>query len=237
MLPVGGSARRRASRQAEPDLEPLDLPTPQPYNLSYSTHISRPAASCLASRKLNVTAMLQCERTTMRLRKLTSYRLTFGIFIAFCSFEHCLPVSAVEPGETEVAESLYTPTEAETRAEYQRDRSNQKLQTWKEYWGWVQGFYRGNLLADGWTKYSQSTLAVVKAKDARPEILKKLNRLGKLISREWAKHDSVRKITTTDLRRWHDAITEARRNDDGTGQGIQSALDKINDQAEKQLAG
>ena len=79
-------------------------------------------------------------------------------------------------------------------------RLNQKLQTWKEYWGWVQGFYQGNLLADGWTKYSQATLKVVKAEDARPTLLKKLNRLGKLISHEWAKHDSVRKITTTDLK-------------------------------------
>ena len=96
-------------------------------------------------------------------------------------------MTGLSQGETEAAEGLYTPTEAEIRAEYQRDRSNQKLQTWKEYWGWVQGFYQGNLLADGWTKYSQSTLDVVKAKDARTGILKKLNHLGKLISREWAK--------------------------------------------------
>jgi hypothetical protein len=136
-----------------------------------------------------------------------------------------------------VAEGFYTPTEAEIRAEYQRDRSNQKLQSWKEYRGWVEGFYQGNFLADGWTKYCQTTLDVVKSKDARPGILKKLNHLGKLISGEWAKHDSVRKITTTHLRRWHDVITEARRNDDGTGRGIQSAIDKINDLAEKQLAG
>ena len=170
-------------------------------------------------------------------RKLTTFGLGFGIFLITCSFGQFWTVSAVEPGETEVSEDLCTATEAEIRAEYQRDHLNQKLQTWKEYWGWVQGFYKGNFLADGWTKYSQTTLDVVKSKDARPGIVKKLNRLGKLISREWAKHDSVRKITTTDLRRWHDAITEARRNDDGTGQGIQSALDKINDLAEKQLAG
>jgi hypothetical protein len=170
-------------------------------------------------------------------RKYTSYGLTFGILIAACSFEYCPSVYAAPLGDSEAAEGVSIPTEAEIRAEYQRDRSNQKLQSWKEYRGWVQGFYQGNLLADGWTKYSQSTLDDVKAKDARPGLLKKLNRLGKLISHEWAKHDSVRKITTTDLRRWHDAITEARRNDDGTGQGIQSALDKIHEQAEKQLAG
>ena len=48
---------------------------------------------------------------------------------------------------------------------------------------------------------------------------------------------SVRKITTTDLRRWNDAITEARRTDDGTGQGITKTIDTIHEQAEKQLSG
>jgi hypothetical protein len=174
---------------------------------------------------------------TMGRRKFTTNWLIFGILITICSFEYCWPVSATAFGENEATESISAPTEAEIRAEYQRDTSNQKVQTWKEYWGWVQGFYKGNLLADGWTKYSQTTLDAVKAKKARAALIKKLNQLGKLISREWAKHDSVRKITTTDLRRWHEAITEARRNDDGTGEGIQTAVDRIHKQAEKQLAG
>jgi hypothetical protein len=146
-------------------------------------------------------------------------------------------VAAPVPAKAEVVESLYTPSEAEVRAEYQRDPANQKLQTWREYWGWVQSFYKGNLMAAGWTKYSQTTLEDVKADDARPLLLKKINRLGKLIAQEWAKHDSVRKINTTDLKRWNDAITDARRKDDGTGQGILSAIDRICVQAERQLKG
>ena len=133
--------------------------------------------------------------------------------------------------------ALYTPIEDEIRAEYQRDLSNQKLQTWREYWGWVQDFYKGNLLADGWTKYSKATLDVVKAEADRRAVLTKINRLGKVISQEWAKDGKVRRITTTDLKRWNDAIGEARRSDDGTGRGITRAIDAIHEQAEKQLAG
>ena len=92
-------------------------------------------------------------------------------------------------------------------------------------------------MAAGWTKYSQTTIEDVKADDTRPLLLKKINRLGKLIGQEWAKHDSVRKISTTDLKRRNDAISDARRKDDGTGQGILSAIDQICVQAERQLKG
>jgi hypothetical protein len=146
-------------------------------------------------------------------------------------------VAESEMAESIMDESLYAPVEAEVLAEYQRDLSNQKFQSWREYWGWVQDFYRGNLLADGWTKYSQATLDVVKAEARRRAILTKINRLGKVISQEWAKDGKVRKITTTDLRRWNDAIGEARRSDDGSGQGITKTIDAIHKQAEKQLAG
>lgn len=142
-----------------------------------------------------------------------------------------------QAGEIQADESLYTPVEEEIRAAYQRDHSNQRFQTWHKYWGWVQDFYNGNLLADGWTKFSETTLNVIKADADRRTILTKLNRLGKVISQEWAKDGKVRRITTTDLRCWNDAIGEARRSDDGTGQGITKAIDAIHEQAEKQRAG
>jgi hypothetical protein len=163
--------------------------------------------------------------------------LAFTTIVFLCLPAHQEPVCVAGPGKSPGDESLYTPVEADIRAEYQRDLSNQKLQTWREYWGWVQNFYKGNLLADGWTKYSETTLNVVKAEADRRMILTKLNRLGKVIGQEWAKDGKVRRITTTDLRRWNDAIVEARRRDDGTGQGITKAIDTIREQAEKQLAG
>ena len=175
----------------------------------------------------------------MRMGWLISKRhwLAFMTIIFLCLPAHHEPVCVAGPGESPVDENLYTPVEADIRAEYQRDLSNQRVQSWREYWGWVQDFYKGNLLADGWTKYSQATLDVVKPKANRHTIMTKINRLGKVISQEWAKSGKVRRITTTDLRRWNDAIGEARRRDDGTGQEITKAIDAIRERAEKQLAG
>ena len=190
----------------------------------------------------------------MRMGRLrpTRHWLAFPTIVILCLPVHHEPVCVAGPSESmvgesrvgenqvdesQVDESLYTPVEAEIRAEYQRDLSNQKFQTWREYWGWVQDFYKGNLLADGWTKYSQTTLDVVKAEANRRTIMTKINRLGKVISQEWAKSGKIRRITTTDLRRWHDAIGEARRRDDGTGQEITKAIDAICERAEKQVAG
>lgn len=161
--------------------------------------------------------------------------LAFATIGFLCLPAHPQRVGVAAADETKMDEVLYTPVEEEVRAEYERDLANQKVQTWREYWSWVQSFYRGNLLADGWTKYSQTTLEVVKAEEVRPTLLTKINRLGKLISQEWAKHDSVRKITTTDLRRWHEVLTAARRNDDGTGHGIRKALDEIHEQIQRKV--
>jgi hypothetical protein len=184
---------------------------------------------------------------TMGWLRPTRHWLAFATIVFLCLPAHQEPVCVAARGESQVEdshadasqvdESLYTPVEEEVRAEYQRDHSNQKVQTWREYWGWVQDFYKGNLLADGWTKYSETTLNVVKAEAARRTVLTKLNRLGKVISQEWAKDVKLRRINTTDLRRWNDAIAEARRSDDGTGRGITKAIDAIYEQAETQLAG
>jgi hypothetical protein len=133
---------------------------------------------------------------------------------------------------TQVVASVYTPVEAELLAEYNRDGSNKKVQTWRQYWDWVQTFYRGNILSEGWIKFSQVTLDVVKAEAERGRVLEHLNELGKLISREWAKDASVRKISTADLRRWYNAISAARGADDGTGQHILKILKVIQKKAE-----
>ena len=167
----------------------------------------------------------------------TRHWLSFTTIVFLFLPAHQKAVRVAVPAADQVDVSLYTPIEAEIRAEYQRDLANQKLQTWREYWGWVQDFYRGNLVADGWTKYSQATLDVVTAEADRRAVLTKINRLGKVISQEWAKDGKVRRISTTDLRRWNDAIGEARRSDDGTGRRITSAIDTIREAAEKRLAG
>ena len=98
--------------------------------------------------------------------------------------------------------------------------ANAKVQTWDQYWGWVQAFYAGNLLADGWTKHGEQSLAVIKSGENRQDLIDRYNELGKIVGRQWAKDYAVRKITTADLRRWHEAVAAAVRSDDGSGDKI-----------------
>ncbi len=136
-------------------------------------------------------------------------------------------LSAPEPPAAMLAIALDGPGEAHFRQVYDSDRSNQKVQTWQEYWGWVQTFYQGNLLSEGWIRFGQVTREGVRSEQQRSAVIQRLNELGKSISQEWAKAGSIRKINTADLRQWYNAIGEARRKDDGTGAGILDALEKI----------
>ena len=106
------------------------------------------------------------------------------------------------------------------------------MQSWVQYRGWVQTFYKGNLMSDGWTKFGQVTVSALKSTAARQGVIAQINDLGRIISREWAKDSSVRKISTADLRRWNDVIATARQSDDGSGQRIIEALRAVQRTAE-----
>jgi hypothetical protein len=127
---------------------------------------------------------------------------------------------------------LDVPDDAELFAAYNGDRSNQKLQSWEQYRGWVRTFYKGNLMSEGWTKFGQVTSSAVKSAAARRAVIARINELGRVISRDWAKDSSVRKITTADLRRWNDLMATARQRDDGSGQRIIEALSAVRRMAE-----
>ena len=127
---------------------------------------------------------------------------------------------------------LDVPDDAELFAAYQGDCSNQKVQSWGQYRGWVQTFYRGNLMSEGWTKFGHVTASSVKSAEARQAITAQINDLGRIIGLEWAKDSSVRKITTTELRRWNDVMAAARQSDDGSGQRIIEALRAVRRLAE-----
>ena len=76
------------------------------------------------------------------------------------------------------------------------------------------------------------TAKAVKSAGARQAVIARINELGQIISREWAKDSSVRKITTTDLRRWNDLMATARQSDDGSGIRIIQALTAVRTMAE-----
>ena len=138
--------------------------------------------------------------------------------------------TALPAGNTTV---LAGPDDDELVAAYQSDRSNQKLQSWGQYRGWVQTFYKGNLMSEGWSKFGEVTVGKVKSATARHAVIAQINELGRIISLEWAKDSSVRKITTTDLRRWNDVMTAAQQRDDGSGQQIIDALRAVRTMAER----
>ena len=128
---------------------------------------------------------------------------------------------------------LDVPDDAELFAAYQTDRSNQKVQSWGQYRGWVQTFYRGNLMSEGWSKFGEVTLSTVRPAAARQAVIAHINEVGRIISLEWAKDSSVRKITTADLRSWNEAMATARQSDDGSGRQIIAALRTVRRMAER----
>jgi hypothetical protein len=127
---------------------------------------------------------------------------------------------------------LDVPDDAELHAAYQSDRSNQTVQSWAQYRGWVQTFYRGNLMSEGWSRFGQLTAGAVTSPEARQAVIRQINELGRIIAREWAKDSSIARITTSDLRRWNDLMATARQRDDGSGQQIIGALKAVRRLAE-----
>ena len=156
-----------------------------------------------------------------------------GLLLLVCPAFHTATLGQDHAVPTQVVGALYAPIEAELLAEYNRDHANKKVQTWRQYWDWVQTFYKGNILSAGWNDFCKATLDVVKSEKNHPKVLARLNALGKIISQEWAKDSSVGKITTADLRRWNEAIVAARRDDGGSGEHLLSVIETIGEKAKR----
>lgn len=103
--------------------------------------------------------------------------------------------------------------EASFRAAYDADATNRAKQSWDEYKRWVTKFYEGQRFPPipGWSK-KQDELA--RAHAARPEVAALLDSTGKLLASEWAKDNSVRKVTTSDLQSWGKRFESAAKDAD-----------------------
>jgi hypothetical protein len=77
---------------------------------------------------------------------------------------------------------------------------------------------------------------VVHAGPARNQLREALNDLGRRIAAEWAKDNSVRKITTADLGAFGERFREAREREDGSGRELQAATAAIRAEVEAKLA-
>lgn len=101
--------------------------------------------------------------------------------------------------------------EAWFRTRYDADAANKAKQSWNDHMGWVKTFYEGKQFppVPGWSEREKDLLA--KAPDAREEV----GRVGRALASEWAKDNSVRKVSTSDLRSWGKRFSDAARTHDG----------------------
>jgi hypothetical protein len=96
------------------------------------------------------------------------------------------------------------------REQYEKDLTNKAKQSWNDYWGWVQTFYKGKTFppVPGWA--SREKDIGTKVPDARRE----LEKTGRVIAAEWAKDNAVRKVSTSDLQAWGKQFSDAARSRD-----------------------
>lgn len=110
---------------------------------------------------------------------------------------------------------------------YTKDSLNKKIQTLDTYLDWVDSFYEGSFLFDGWTERTASLLKKVAGGENKAALRKELNSLGKIIGGEWARDNSIRKIDTDDIKIWGKKLIAARDVDNGDGSKILEMLSQI----------
>lgn len=91
---------------------------------------------------------------------------------------------------------------------WETDAENQQIQTEGEYLLWVQRFYEGFNTVPGWIELETQVLARL-PQEERASAAEQLAALGMTISAEWAKDNSVRRIETSTVATWRDALQES----------------------------
>ena len=93
---------------------------------------------------------------------------------------------------------------------YNADSANKAIQTEDEYFTWIIRFYNGwELYRRGWTKMSNELLEQVEDPAQIKEIKFKIDRIGRLVSGEWAKKVKQRTIFTRHVAIWGNALLES----------------------------
>src|SRR4051794_5811718 len=98
-----------------------------------------------------------------RMRSSAHASMAFALSIVFIST--ALSVSASDCGSQNPCEEaeIKAPSPEDYREEYDRDATNQKKQTWTQYWGWVKSFHEGSFFVSGWTDRAKNLVVGVKA--------------------------------------------------------------------------
>lgn len=118
--------------------------------------------------------------------------------------------------------------EAFFRARHDADASNKAKQSWSDYWGWVKIFYEGKRFppVPGWADRERDLMKKVAAPDAE-RARAALAETGRALAAEWAKDNSVRKISTDDLRRWGSEFSDASSSTDALLKALESVRAEV----------
>lgn len=93
---------------------------------------------------------------------------------------------------------------------YEADEINRRIQTEQEYMTWIVRFYNGwELYGRGWTKMSNELLAQIDDPAEVDTIKYKIDRIGRLVSAEWAKKSDTRTIYLRHVSIWGNALLES----------------------------
>ncbi len=112
---------------------------------------------------------------------------------------------------------FYSPGIDHFRLRYELDPENRSSRSWERHWGWVEVFYRGNVLSRGWTANCGRILGYLPESFHQDDLIKRMNVLGRLVASEWSRRNNIRLITTNDLIRWGSLLRRAIRNRDQDG--------------------
>jgi hypothetical protein len=133
------------------------------------------------------------------------------------------------------ANEINAPSAKAYREEYDRDATNQKKQTWDQYWGWVKSFHEGSFFVSGWTDRAKELVDGVKAGPERKKLVKEVNEFGRDLCKEWAKDSSVCKVGTSDLSRWGKMVEKAKKADAGDGEELGRAIATVREEYKKKV--
>lgn len=93
---------------------------------------------------------------------------------------------------------------------YEADKINKQIQTKDEYLTWILRFYNGwELYRRGWIKMTNELVEQVEDPQQVTEIRYKINRIGRLVSGEWAKKSDTRTIYLRHVSIWGNALLES----------------------------
>ena len=139
-------------------------------------------------------AMAKPQETTSSSNAQSSSKSVTGTFLETIAAENELFRWSLEI-ESKSEGGLYAMSEEDFEIPYSIDLANQEKQSREKYSAWIPSFYKGNLISSGWDNNVKDFIGKLESKIVN----RHFNVIGRVIAAEWAKDNSVRKISTTDL--------------------------------------